>query len=187
MSWFSSRLLKQQDCLTTTKWNALLWYGYEVWIRHDRHGPVNVNALPEKPMDTCSCTDQHLRAASSVFCSWRQSSATTPTHRHSPWTYTVPALHWGLHHTSKNTIHTLIRSRIEVYICLQNLLGATNAGGPDRKGRAISDSDSCSSMDLHCGWKGVVWRFTLIWILTVWMSAAVITHKQANLAKLVLL
>lgn len=116
MSRISSTVMKQRDHLTTTNWISLLWYGYEVWIRHDRPRLCKdkwIKVHSETHMDT------HSHSASSVFCSWRQSSALTPEHHHSPSTYLL-CTEASITHIHTMHIHTLtyslIRSWIEVLL-----------------------------------------------------------------------
>lgn len=143
--------------LLTTKWNSLVWYGYEVWIAHDA-----LCVYKEK----CEWTLPWMLACGFIKILFVKAIIGSDS-RPSSVTITLPALSLRPHSNHQSSSHafshTLIRSWIQILLPLKS----PPRGPVVRKNEKSSQSKLCRSVTLsYCEW--IELFFLIIWNFRSW-------------------
>lgn len=138
-----SMVMKLCNHLLTTKWNSLVWYGYEVWIAHDA-----LCVYKEK----CEWTLPWMLACGFIKILFVKAIIGSDS-RPSSVTIMLPALSLrphSNHQSSSHTFsHTLIRSWIQILLPLKS----PPRGPVVRKNEKSLQSKPCRSVTLsYCEW-----------------------------------
>lgn len=146
--------MKLCNHLLTTKWNSLVWYGYEVWIAHDA-----LRVYKEK----CEWTPPWMLACGFIKILFAKAIVGSDS-RPSSVTNTLPALSLRPHSNHQSSSHAFSRTLIGSWIHILLPLKSPPRGPVVRKNEKSSQSKPCRSVTLsYCEW--IELFFLIIWNL----------------------